>query len=53
MYSKYIWFDVEEETAASSNYIGFNFKAFRGYIFTMSTKNDQFFDLLSPPSTKK
>ena len=53
MYSKYIWLDVEEETAASSNYIGFNFKAFRGYIFMMSTKNDQFFDLLYPPSTKK
>ena len=53
MHSKYIWLDVEEETAASSNYIGFNFKPFRGHIFMMSTKNDQFCDLLSPLSTKK
>ena len=53
MYTKRIWVDVEEETAASNNYVGFNFKPFRGYIFMMSTKNNQFSDLLPPPSTKK
>ena len=36
-----LWHDVEEETTASSDWIGCNFKPFRGHTFVAVTKNDQ------------
>ena len=33
------WLDVEEETTASNDCIGRNFKPFRGYTFMMVTKS--------------
>ena len=46
--SECIWLDVEEETSASSNWIGCNFKPFRGQTFVASTKNDQLCDPQPP-----
>ena len=40
---------VEEKTTASYDWIGCNFKPFRGHIFMTVTKNDQF---LTSPSAK-
>ena len=42
-----LWLDVEE-TAASSDGIGCNFKPFKGQTFMTATTNDQFCD---PPAT--
>ena len=39
-----LWLDVEEETTASNDWIGCNFKPFRGHTFMTVTKNDQFCD---------
>ena len=49
---KSIWLEVKEETIASNNWVGCNFKPFRGHTFMTSTKNDQLRDPQLPPSAK-
>ena len=43
-----IWIDVEEETATSNNWIGCNFKPFRGQTFMTITKNNESCDPQPP-----
>ena len=45
---KCVWLDIEEETTASNNWIGCNFKPFTGQTFVTSTKNDQLYDPQPP-----
>ena len=49
-----LWFDVEEETATSNDWISCNFKPFRSHTFMTTTKDDQFCDPAPapPPSAK-
>ena len=46
-----LWLDVEEETAASNDWIGCNFKPIKGHTFMTATKNDQFCE--PPPLSAK
>ena len=49
---KSIWLEAKEATITSNNWVGCNFKPFRGHAFMTSTKNDQLCDPQLLPSAK-
>ena len=48
-----LWLDVEEETAASNDWIDCKFKSFRGHTFITTTKKYQFVTLTTPLDLQK